>query len=104
MLSCPQVLYKFILSQNLGDNSIKMQLLTLASLVALWSTVPTALCHTEGGGLPALRFFGGEAAIKDLRARSEAKGLIEKRLFSDPDVSKGKKCGPGVGYCDDGDW
>jgi hypothetical protein len=30
--------------------------------------------------------------------------LNQKRWFPDPDVNKHKKCGPGIGSCDAGDW
>jgi hypothetical protein len=82
-----------------------MQLFTVVVVSFLASVLPVAFGHDESGRLPPLRFFGGEAAVKELRAASRnSQAPNQKRWFSDPDINKHKKCGPGIGSCGDGDW
>jgi hypothetical protein len=82
-----------------------MRLSTVAFVASLLSVLPLAFGHDEDGRLPPLRFIGGKAAVKELRAASKnSEVLNQKRWFSDPDVNKHKKCGPGIGSCDAGDW
>ena len=82
-----------------------MHLFTFTSLPMILYTLPLALGHIKDERLPPLRFFGGKAAVQELRAaRRNAEVLNEKRWFSDPDLNKHKKCGLGIGSCDAGDW
>ena len=82
-----------------------MHLSKFTSLATILSAFPLAFCYINDERLPPLRFLGGKTAVKELRAaRQNAELLNEKRWFSDPDVNKHKKCGPGIGSCDAGDW
>jgi hypothetical protein len=82
-----------------------MRLSTPSSFVAVLLILPTSLCHVLDDRLPPLRFFGGRKAVEGLRIyQRNAPVSIDKRWFSDPDVNHHKKCGPGIGSCDAGDW
>jgi hypothetical protein len=82
-----------------------MQLFTAVFALYSSSILPLALGHSGSVRLPPLRFFGGEAVVKELRAADRnSKVLNQKRWFPDPDVNKHKQCGPGIGSCDTGDW
>jgi hypothetical protein len=82
-----------------------MQLFTAVFVLSLSSAFPLAFGHSGSVRLPPLRFFGGEAVVKELRAAGRNREVInQKRWFPDPDVNKHKQCGPGIGSCDAGDW
>ena len=66
--------------------------------------------HESPDDIPLPQIFGGQDAmrqlprhmIEDLHESHEKKH--ERRDWSTPNVASNKKCGPGLGYCDQGDW
>jgi hypothetical protein len=82
-----------------------MQFFTAVFALAFSSVFQLAFGHSGGARLPPLRFLGGEAVVKELRAAGRDSGILnQKRWFPDLDVNKHKQCGPGIGSCDTGDW
>jgi hypothetical protein len=82
-----------------------MRLFTVVAVSCLSSVLQSAFCHGEGLRLLPLRFFGGGAVVKELRASSRnSEVLNRKRWFPDSDVNKHKKRSPGIGSCNAEDW
>lgn len=75
-----------------------MQLFLSIAVAIILCTLPCTLYHHREDAPPRLRFFGGRAAVKELRAL-ESVEMIDRRWFSNRDMNKHKKCGPGVGSC-----
>jgi hypothetical protein len=94
--------------QSVGFGSMRLSL-AVSSVLLLQFSVFT-LAHNNDKGAPVPGIFGGRAAMRHLSQHTieELEGHIAphiyKRDWTKPDVDSKKRCGPGVGYCNPGDW